>query len=146
MIHLGKMKVDKVHMLVTPRSDYDMLIGMDDLITVGAVIDCQKNSIYFSKDKVRVTCDGKSRESRSVMTKPQEVPHFLAIIHKVFVKEVPEELPPVGKIMHRISLMDPTKVLKSPTFKAPQAQMTKYKAWINKQMNACILHRTSVPL
>jgi len=145
MIQLGKMKVDKVPMLVTPVSDYDILISMDDLITRGAVIDCQKNRIYFSKYKVRVTCDRKSRESRSPMTKPQEVPDFLAMFPKVFVKEVPEELPPVHKIMHRISLIEPTKHVKTRTFKAPQALMTKYKAWINKQMNAGILHRTSVP-
>jgi len=52
MIQLGKMRVDKVPMLVTPVSDYDILISMDDLIRLGAVIDCQKNSIYFSKYKV----------------------------------------------------------------------------------------------
>jgi len=63
MIQLGKMKVDKVPMLVMPVLYYDILISMDDLIRQGAVIDCQKNSIYFSKYKVRVTCDGKSRES-----------------------------------------------------------------------------------
>jgi len=135
-----------VPILVTPVSDYDILISMDDLIRLGAVINCQKNSIYFSKYKVRVTCDGKSRESRSAMTKPQEVPDFLTMFPKVFVKEVHEELPPVRKIMHRISLMiDPTKLLKTPTFKAPQALMFKYKAWINKQMNPGILQRTSVP-
>ena len=145
MIRLGKMRVDKVPMLVTLVSDYDILISMDDLIRLGAVIDCQKNSIYFSKYKVRVTCDGKSRESRSAMTKPQEVPDFLAMFPKVFVKEVPEELPPVRKIMHRISLKNPTKLLKTPTFKASQVLMPKYKAWINKPMNAGILHRTSVP-
>jgi len=145
LIQLGKMRVDKVPMLVTPVSDYDILISMDDVIRLGAVIDCQKDSIYFSKYKVRVTCDGKSRESRSAIPKPQEVPDFLAMFPKVFVKEVPEELPPVSKIMHRISLINPTKLLKTPTFKAPQAMMPKYKAWINKQMNAGILHRTSVP-
>jgi len=79
------------------------------------------------------------------MTKPQEVPHFLAMFPKVFVKKVPEEIPPVRKIMHRINLKDPTKLLKTPTFKVPQALLTRYKAWINKQMNAGILHRTSVP-
>jgi len=47
--------------------------------------------------------------------------------------------------MHRINLIDPTKLLKTPTFKAPQALITRYKAWINKQMNAGILQRTSVP-
>jgi len=140
MIQLGKMKVDKV-----PVSDYDILISMDDLIKLGAVIDCQRNSIYFSKYKVRVTCDGKSRESRSAMTKPPEVPDFLVMFPKVFVKDVPEKLPPVRKIMDRISLIDPTKLLKTPTLKAPQALMTKYKAWINKQMKAGILHRTTVP-
>jgi len=62
------------------------------------------------------------------MTKPQEVPDFLTMFPKVFVKEVPEELPPVRKIMHRISLIDPTKLLKTPTFKASQALMPKYKA------------------
>jgi len=145
MIQVGKMRVDKVPMLVTPVSDYDILISMDDLIRLGAVIDCQKNSIDFFKYQVRVTCDGKSRESRSSMTKPQGVPDFLAMFPKVFVKEVPEELPPVHKIMHRISLKDPPKLLKTPTVKAPQALMPKYKAWIKKQRNAGILHRTSVP-
>jgi len=145
MIQLGKMNVDKVPMLVMPVSDYDILICMDDLIRLGAVIDCQKNSIYFSKYKVRVTCDGQSRQSRSAMTKPQEVPDFLAMFPKVFVKEVSEELPPVRKVMDRISLIDPMNLLKTHTFKAPHPLMTKYKAWINQQMNAGIFHRTSVP-
>jgi len=145
MIQLGKMRVNKVPMLVTPISDYDILISIDDLIRLGAVIDCQNNIIYFSKYKVRVTCDRKPKESRSVMTKPQEVPDFLAMFPKVFVKEVPEELPPARKIMHRISLIDPTKLLKTPTFKVPQALMTKYKSWINKPMNAGIVHQTSLP-
>ena len=79
------------------------------------------------------------------MTKPEEVPDFLAMFPKVFGKEVPEELPPVRKIMRRINLTDPTKLLKTPTITAPQALITKYKAWINKGMNAGILHRTSVP-
>jgi len=79
------------------------------------------------------------------MIKPQEVRDFLAMFSKVFVKEIPEELPPVRKIMHRISLIDPMKLLKTATFKAPQALMPKYKALINKQINAGILHRTSVP-
>jgi len=144
MIQLGKRRVDNVPMLVTPVSDYDILISMDDLIRLGAIIYCQKNSIYFSKYKVRVTCDGNFRESRSAMTKPQEVPDFLAMFPKVFVKEVPEELLPVRKIMHRRSLIDPTKLLKTPTFKAPLALIHKYKAWINRQMNAGILYRTSV--
>jgi len=145
LIQQGKMGGEKVPMLVTPVSDYDILISMHDLIRLGAVIYCQKNRIYFSKDKVRVTCDGKSRESRSAMTKPQQVPHFLATFPKVFVKEVPEELPSIRKIMHRISHIDQTKLLKTPTFKVPQALMPNYKAWINKQINAGILHRTSVP-
>jgi len=81
---------------------------------------------------------------RSAMTKPQEVPDFLAMFPKVFIKGVPEELPPVRKIMHRISLIDPTNLLKTPTFKPPPALMPKYKAWINKQMNTGILHRTRV--
>jgi len=40
MIQLGKMRVDKVPMLVAPVSDYDNLISMDDLMRLGAVIDC----------------------------------------------------------------------------------------------------------
>jgi len=76
--------------------------------------------------------------------KPQQVPDFLAIIPKVFVKEVPEELPPVRKIMYRINFIDRTKLLKMPTFKAPPALMTKYKACITKQMHAGILNRTSL--
>jgi len=100
-------------MLVMPVSDYDILISMHDLIRLGALIDCQKISLYFSKYKVSVTCDRTSGESRSAMTKPQEVPNFLAIFPKVFVKDVSQELPPLHKIIHRISLIDPTKLLKT---------------------------------
>ena len=52
MIQLGKRRVDKVPMLVAPVADYDILISMDDLMKLGAVIECQKNSISFSKYKV----------------------------------------------------------------------------------------------
>ena len=45
MIQLGKIRVDKVPMLVAPVSDYDILRSMDDFIRLGAVFDCQKNSI-----------------------------------------------------------------------------------------------------
>jgi len=145
MIHLGKMRVEKVPMLVMPVSAYDMLISIDDLIRLEAVMDCQKNTIYFSKYKVRVSCDGNSRQSRLAMTKPQEVPDFRAIFPNVFVKVVREALPLGRKIRHRISLIDPMKHLTTPTFKAPQALMFKYKTWINNQMNAGILHRSSVP-
>jgi len=41
MIQLGKIKVDKVPMLVRPVSDHDILISMDNLIRLGVVIDCQ---------------------------------------------------------------------------------------------------------
>jgi len=94
MIQLGKMRVDKMPMLVTPVSDYDIFISMDDLGGVGAVINCQKNSIYSSKFKIRLTWDGKLKESISAITKSQEVPDSLAMFPKVFVKEVHEELLP----------------------------------------------------
>ena len=53
------------------------------------------------------------------MTRAQEVPDFPAMFPEVFVKELPEDMPPVRKILHRITLKDPTKLLKIPIFKAP---------------------------
>ena len=79
MIHLGKMKVKDVEMMVTPVSDYDVLLSMDDLIKLGAVIDCRKNSIYFLDHKVRVTCEAKSGQPRSAMATTEEVPDFPAL-------------------------------------------------------------------
>ena len=64
---------------------------------------------------------------------------------EVFVKELPEDMPPVRKILHRITLNDPTKLLKTPTFNAPQALMPKLKAWIDKELRAGILQRSPVP-
>jgi len=40
MIQLGEMPVDKVPILITPESNYDILISMDDLIRLGVVINC----------------------------------------------------------------------------------------------------------
>ena len=125
--------------MITPVSDYNILLSMDDLTRMEAVIDCQKNSIYFPKYKVRVHCNGNSTHQSSAMTKAQEVPDFPALFPEVFVKELPEDMPPVRKILHRITLKDPTKLLKTPIFKAPEALMPKFKAWIDKQLRAGIL-------
>ena len=73
------------------------------------------------------------------MTKAQEVPDFPALFPEVFVKELPEDMLPVRKILHRITLKDPTKLLKTPTFKAQQALMPEFKTWIDKQLRAGIL-------
>ena len=99
MIHLGKMRINNVEMMVTPVSDYDVLLSIDDLIKLGAVIDSKKNTIYFADHKVRVTCEAKSTQPRSAMAIPEEVPDFPEMFPKVFVKEVPEELPPLRKVM-----------------------------------------------
>ena len=69
-IQIGKMKIPKVAMMVTPVSDYDVLLSMDDLMKFGAVIDCRKNTIYFPDHKVRIYCSGKSSHPRSAMAKP----------------------------------------------------------------------------
>jgi len=58
-------------MLVTPVSDYDILISLDHLITLGAVIDCQTKSIDFSNCMVRLHGDGQPKEFISAMTKPE---------------------------------------------------------------------------
>ena len=136
---IGKMNVRYVEMMITPVSDYDILLSMDDLTRMGAVIDCPKNSIYFPKYKVRVQCNGNSAHQRSAMTRAQEVPDFPTMFPEGFVKELPEDMPPVRKILHRVTLKDPTKLLKTLTLKAPHALMLKFKAWIDKQLRAGIL-------
>ena len=57
-IQTGKMRLKKVEMTITPVSDYDILFGMDDVTRMGAVIDCQKNSIYFPKTRSGYTVMG----------------------------------------------------------------------------------------
>ena len=68
-VEIGKMQVRNVEMMITPVSDYDILLSMDDLMRIGAVIDCQKNSIYIPKYKVRVHSNGNSPHQRSAMTR-----------------------------------------------------------------------------
>ena len=143
-IQIGKMKLDKLGMIITPALDYDILLSMDDLTRMQAVIDCQKNSIYFPKYQVRVHCNGNSTYQRSAMTLAQEVPHFPGLFPQVFVKELPDDMPAVRKILHGITLKDPMKLLKTSTFIAPQALMLKFKAWMDKQLRAGILQRSQV--
>ena len=119
-VEIGKIKVINVEMMITPVADYDILLSMDDLTRMLAVIDRQKNSIYFPKYKVRVHCNGNSAHQRSTMTRAQGAPDFPAKFPEVVVKELLEDMPPVRKILHRITLKNPTKLLKTPTFKAPQ--------------------------
>ena len=107
-VEIGKMKVRNVEMMITPVSHYDILLSMDDLTRMGVAIDCQKNRIYFPKYKVRVHCNENSAHQRSAMTRAQEVPDFPAMFPEVFVKELQEDMPPVRKILHRITVQDPT--------------------------------------
>ena len=133
------MKVRNVEMMITAVSDYDILLSMDDLTRMGAVIDCQKNGTYFPKYKVGVHCNGNSAHQRSAMIKAQEVPDFPALFPEVFVKELLEDMPPVRKIPHRITLKALTKLLKKPTFKVPQALMAKFESRIDKRLRGGIL-------
>ena len=141
---IGKMKLQNVEMMITPVSDYDILLSMDDLTRMGPVLGCQKNGIYFPKYKVRVHCNGNSTHQRSAMKMAQEIPDFPVMFPEIFVKELPEDMPPVRKILHRSTLKDPMKLLKTPTFKAPHALMPKFKAWIEKQLRVGILERSPV--
>jgi len=79
------------------------------------------------------------------MTKPQEKPEFPSLFPEVIVKEIPEELPPLRPILHRIVLKDPTKLIKTPVFKYPDALLCRFKEWIDKQIAAGILKRERVP-
>ena len=49
IIQVGKMKGDKVSMLLIAGSEYNICISIDDLIRLGTLIDCHKNSRYCSK-------------------------------------------------------------------------------------------------
>jgi len=57
MIQLGKMRVDKVPMLVTPVSAHDILISMDDLIRLGgsSIAKRTASTSPSTKLEVRVT-------------------------------------------------------------------------------------------
>ena len=76
-VEIGKMKVRNVEMMITPVSDYDILLSMDDLTRMGAVIDCQKNSIFFPKYKVRVHCNGNSAKLLALYLPP---PTFYSLL------------------------------------------------------------------
>ena len=52
------------------------------------------------------------------MRRAQEIPDFPAMFPEVFVKKLPEDMPPVRKILHRITLKDPTKLLKTAFFQS----------------------------
>jgi len=58
-ILIGRMRIPKVNMMVSPVSDYDVLISIDDLVRFVAEIHCRKSTIYFADYKVRIYCDGK---------------------------------------------------------------------------------------
>jgi len=57
-IQIGRIRIPKVDMMVTPISDYDVLISMDDLTRFGAEINYRKSTIYFPDYNVRMYCDG----------------------------------------------------------------------------------------
>jgi len=115
-ILIGRMRIPNVDMIVTPVSDYDVLIIMDDLARFVAEINCQKSTIYFPDHKVRIHCDRKSTQLRSAMAKLQGKPYFPSLFPEVFVKEIPEELPLVRPMLQRIVLKDTTKPIQTPVF------------------------------
>jgi len=79
------------------------------------------------------------------MTKPQGKPDFPSLFPYVFMKEIPEEMPPLFPILHRIVLKDLTKLIKTPVFKCTDALLGQFKEWIDKQMAAGIVKRERAP-
>ena len=144
-IHIGRMRIPKVDMMVTPVSDYNVLIILNNLARFGAEINCRKSTIYFPDYKVRIYCDGKMTQARSAIAKPQEKPDFPFLFPEVFVMEIPEELPPLYPILQRIVLKDPTKHIKTPVFKCPYALLGRFKDRIDKPMTAGILKGKRAP-
>jgi hypothetical protein len=127
ILEIGKYKFTPAPMMVTTLDTYDALIGFNFLHQNGAVIDCGKNSIYFPKAKLRIICTPKSTQLRSAMTHNEE--HFDAPskFPTVFVDTVPEILPPLRQINHRIRIKDPELTINMPQYKIGHNLLPKLK-------------------
>jgi len=79
------------------------------------------------------------------MEKPQERPDFPSLFPEVFVKEIPEVLPPLRPILHRTVLKDATKHIKTPIFQCPDTLLVRFKEWIDKSIAAGIRKRERAP-
>jgi len=79
------------------------------------------------------------------MTKHQEKLDFPSLLQNIFIQAILEELPPLRPILHKVFLMDPTKLMTTPVFKCPDTLICGFMDWIDKQMAAHILNRERVP-
>ena len=141
---IGKATI-KVPMMVAPLADYDILLGLDTLCKLGAQIDCQNNTVFLPKHKVRVHCKGASAQPRSAMAVVSEIPDFPAEYPEVFVKEIPIQLPPLRKVQHRIMLKDPNKALRTPNDKTPESLLPRFREWIKRQLKAGSIYQSPTP-
>src|SRR6195256_2444632 len=144
-LEIGKHKFTPAPMMVTTLDTYDALIGFNFLHQNGAVIDCGKNSIYFPKAKLRIICTPKSAQLRSAMTHNEERFDATSRIPTVFVESIPDTLPPLRQVNHRIRLKDPNLTINMPQYKIGHNLLPKLKEWIDKKMKAGILYNTENP-
>ena len=144
-VEIGRHSFSPTHMTISSLDTYDALIGYNFLRKHEAIIDCKKNSIYFPSQKLRIFCIPKSTKPRSAMAAPANAPNFITRHPQVFVNEVPQKLPPLRKINHRIRLKDPALSLNMPQYKIGHQLLPKLKEWIDKEVESGSLYRAEAP-
>jgi len=99
---VGKLQRKGKKMLVQDLAKYDALIEMPFRKQQGPIIECGRLAIDFPKFGIRINCSPTSGSIRTAVITTEEV---MEQHSKVFPEVIPEGLPPLRKINHKICLM-----------------------------------------
>jgi len=90
--------------LVYSLSNYDIFLGMPDLTTQNAIINCGNSIISFPKRVITLTCRKRNKARLSVMT-TSHTPDILSEFRDVFPAKKITERPPLRQINHHLNLI-----------------------------------------
>jgi hypothetical protein len=141
-VSVGKMKVPNTKMIVGSLAKYDALIGMPFLTQQGATIVCGNLTIDFPKHMVRVNCTPTSGLVRAAVVSTEQIMEQHA---DVFPDTMPEGLPPLRKINHRIRLKEGVEPKQLPTYSVPERHTAALSEWIREKERQGIIKRQAVP-
>jgi len=125
-----QMKVPNTKMIIGNLAKYNALIGMPFIMQQQGSIDCHKLSLEFPKHRVSVNCTPTSEYVRAAVVSTEEIIDQHA---EVFPESIPEGLPPLRKINHRIRLKPGVEVRTLPTYSVPERHTAALSEWIREK-------------
>jgi len=121
---------------------YDVLIEMPFLKQQEAIIECGGLAIDFPKFGIRINCTPTSGHIGAAVVITEDV---MGRHQELFSEPIPQGLPPLRKINHKIRQIPGKELTNLPTYSIPESWAKDMSLWSNEKVEQGMIERKAVP-